>query len=246
MPRYTKTEVLELVTEALVTVGGMGSRLRGGGFPIPCTKSFIDVLGEPLIYWNLRVLERAKFSKIVICADDNEAIRRARAQVDRFNDVDIEFSFVIDTGLGTAGLPVHFMHLFDSSFYFITGHSFVSPCHLLSMRSVAVPGNVVVSTFDEQIVAKNIRTSSIHGANPDQMMLPIPSRMIDYPYILDGSYCKILKLNKFDVIKTLRYFARLNAVKYIHSELPVETDEPEQFDENMNAISSAIIGLSLR
>jgi hypothetical protein len=36
--------------QALVTVGGIGSRLRKHGVDVPLSKSFMILLGKPLLY----------------------------------------------------------------------------------------------------------------------------------------------------------------------------------------------------
>lgn len=234
-----------MITEALVTVGGKGSRLRNAGIPVPCSKSFIKVLGEPLIFWNLRVLKRAGFDRIVFCADSEEALDRARTEVGRSCEFWADSSFLLDEGLGTAGLPFHFQHLFNHQFFFITGHAFVRPDHYSAMRIAARRGGVTVSTYREHKFAKSVRSGSLASTFKNYRKTFRTSRMIDYPYVLDEKYCERLAANVFNDLATLRSFCKSDMIDFVYSEMPVETDEPEQFHENMTAIERAIRDLSL-
>lgn len=235
-----------MTNEALVTVGGNGSRLRSARLPVPCSKSFIRVLGEPIVFWNLQVLKKAGFERIVFCADSEEALERVRTQVGRSPESSADFSFFLDEGLGTAGLPFHFQHVFKHEFFFITGHSFVQPEHYRSMRIAAKGSGVTVSTYREHKFAKNIRSDSLACTLKDYQTTFQTPRMIDYPYILDRSYCERLAANEFDVLATLKEFCKLDTISFVDSEMPVETDEPEQFSGNIAAIERAIENLSLR
>lgn len=234
-----------MITDALVTVGGKGSRLRNGGLRFPCTKSFIEVLGEPLIFWNLQTFKQLGLRRIVFCADSEEAIDRVKTYVRRLGGTCIEFSFFLDDGLGTAGLPFHFRRQFTDLFFFITGHSFVTAEHFNALRSAARPGTVTVSTYQEQNVAKNIRTNSLGKLSAAAQGSFALSRMVDYPYAIDGTYCDRLAFNDFDVFTTLRQFCRDGAVNFVHSHMPVEIDEPEQFEINVKAIEDSILESAL-
>lgn len=235
-----------MITEALVTVGGKGSRLRNAGISFPCSKSFIKVLGKPIIFWNLRVLKRAGFDRIVFCADSQEALDRARTEVGRFCEFSAAPSFLLDEGLGTAGLPFHFQHLFNHQFFFITGHAFVKPDHYTAMRVAAKRGDVTVSTYREHKFAKSVRSGSLASTLKSYKKAFRTSRMIDYPYVLDRNYCERLAANAFNDLATLRDFCKSDMINFVYSEMPVETDEPEQFHGNMTAIECAIKDLSLQ
>ncbi|MEO7688328.1 MAG: hypothetical protein ABIS51_03510 [Sphingomonas sp.] len=230
-----------MITEALVTVGGKGSRLRKAGLRFPCTKSFIEVLGEPIIFWNLKNFERGGFRRVVFCADNVEAIDNLKTLINRMGKTDITFSFFLDDGLGTAGLPFHFRRQFSSAFFFITGHSFVSARHFDAMREVAERNTVTVSTYMEQKTARNIRTNSFGYSSHEDQSLSALCRMVDYPYVVDDTYCERIAANNFNVFSTLREFYHDKAINFIDSEMPVEIDEPEQFEINLKAIEASIL-----
>lgn len=234
-----------MATQALVTVGGKGSRLRSAGLNFPCTKSFINVLGEPLIFWNLKIFKRIGLRRIVFCADSEEALNSVKLLTCRAGNEDIDFLFYLDEGLGTSGLPFHFRNQFDGPFFFITGHSFVTVQHFNAMRSASGPGMVTVSTYREQNTKKNIRTDGIGRLVPPSANLPMSCRMIDYPYLLDKIYCERIARNGFNVLPTLEQFFFEKAIRFVHSEMPVEIDEPEQFQINMKAIEDMILEASL-
>ena len=226
--------------DALVTVGGQGKRLKRAGFRIPCTKSFIEVQGRPIVYWNILSLHKADFRRVVFCADNREAIERVRAVVQQTEIKDIEFSYVLDDGLGTAGLPFHFMNLFERQFFFITGHSFLGPTHYRNMRKNASLSKISVSTYCESEFAKNIRCGELKNGESFLGAEMLPDRMIDYPYIVDKQYCNSLAMKEFSVLTTLRQYFAKNLINFELSDLPVEIDEPEQFTPGMYAMNRAI------
>ncbi len=234
-----------MTTEALVTVGGSGSRLRRAGVWLNSSKSFIEVQHEPIIFWNLLVLKLAGFTKIVLCSQRESDFSLLDIQLKRIKGLFQEISFNVDEGLGTAGLPYHFQGCFDGPFYFICGHSFLRPEHFLRMRRLKSEGNIVISTYEREEAAKNLHIMPGGNIAQKDQVLNLYSRIIDYPYLVDDEYCRLIASNDFDVLSTVREYSNLGLLQCVHSQLPVEIDELEQMHASLPIISREIEALGL-
>jgi len=234
-----------MITEALVTVGGSGSRLRLAGVQINPSKSFIEVQHEPIIFWNLLILKLAGFTRVVFCSQRESDFSLLDRQLKRIEGFFQEISFEVDGGLGTAGLPFHFQECFDGPFFFICGHSFLRPEHFFRMRKLKSRGNIVISTYEQEKAARNLHIMpSGEIVQRDQVLAP-SSRIIDYPYIVDNEYCKLIAVNNYDVLSTIREYSDLGMLQSVHSQLPVEIDELEQMNASLPIIGREVEALGL-
>jgi hypothetical protein len=234
-----------VTTEALITVGGSGSRLRRAGVQLSSSKSFIEIRHEPIIFWNLLVLKLAGFTRVVFCSQSKGTIRLLERELRRITDLFQEISFEIDEGLGTAGLPFHFRECFDGPFFFICGHSFLRPEHFFRMRRLKSAGNIVISSYAREECVRNLHILPSGRIVKRDQVLDLNSRIIDYPYVVDDKYCRLIASHDFDVLSTVTEYANSGMLECVHSQLPVEIDELEQFRANLPIISREVEVLGL-
>jgi NDP-sugar pyrophosphorylase family protein len=60
--------------QALVAVGGTGSRLRAGGIYVPGEKSFIEIEGKPVLHWSLQSMAKGGIRRVVLTGEKDDAL----------------------------------------------------------------------------------------------------------------------------------------------------------------------------
>lgn len=111
----------EVVQEAMILAGGLGSRLR----PIVADrpKSMANVAGRPFILFLLDQLLRYKFRRAILCVGHMGECLRPQLG-DRYGSMDLVYS-VERSALGTGGALRHAMHLVgESSVLAMNGDSY--------------------------------------------------------------------------------------------------------------------------
>src|SRR3989338_8765363 len=90
--------------QALITVGGSGSRLQQAGVPFVLSKSFYELEGHPLFYWSLMGLRLGGIERLVVISDMKEKLDVAENILADFPLPFSEIKFHKDPGLGSNGL----------------------------------------------------------------------------------------------------------------------------------------------
>lgn len=105
--------------------GGLATRLRPLTETIP--KSLVEVRGEPFAAHQLRLLQQAGVSKVVMCVGYlGEMVREFTGDGSRFG-MDIQYSFDGPSLRGTAGALKQAFPLLDEKFLVVYGDSYL-PC----------------------------------------------------------------------------------------------------------------------
>jgi N-acetyl-alpha-D-muramate 1-phosphate uridylyltransferase len=108
-----------------ILAGGLATRLWPLTQRLP--KAMIDVLGEPFVAHQLRLLRTHGFERVVICAGFlGEQIEAFVGDGSRFG-LSVVFSFDQPRLLGTAGALRHALPLLGDSFFVLYGDSYL-PC----------------------------------------------------------------------------------------------------------------------
>lgn len=63
------------IQQALVAVGGQGSRLSKDGINVPLAKSFLELNDKALFYWCLWGLYSAGITKLIIVGNSEEKLK---------------------------------------------------------------------------------------------------------------------------------------------------------------------------
>ncbi len=228
--------------QALVTVGGIGSRLRKKGFEVPLSKAFIPLLKKPMLYWCLKSLESAGIKKIVIIGDTLGKINAAK-KVIKFGKYSFtEILFYKDPGLGTSGLPYQAKNLLEKNFFFEYGHSISEREHYIKMDKIKKIGNIVISLFLPNI--HSVRPSmKLERGKTKKIILPKFKKgeyFVGAPYLLDHSYIDMLPKCSFTSSKVIYKYSSQNKLRTIISKLPIEIDEFEEKEESLPILKNYI------
>ncbi|MBI4385991.1 MAG: NTP transferase domain-containing protein [Elusimicrobia bacterium] len=112
-----------MTPQLVLLAGGLGTRL--GGLTASTPKSLVRVAGEPFIFHQLRLLQREKIDRVILCAGHRgEDIRRTIGDGARFG-LRISYCFDGDTLLGTGGALRRALSLLDESFWTLYGDSYL-------------------------------------------------------------------------------------------------------------------------
>ncbi len=219
------------ITQALIAVGGRAERLRNGGVDVPISKSFLEVSGKPLLFWNLLALHRAGITRIVYAIDDFRSQYRPVKAV--LADLPVRFREAIpfcDDGVGVHGLPHQALDLLDSNFIFECGHSVMPPGHYASLMREKRRGNVVFSAFTPHdrnrrqpvALARRGRVSlDPHGKSTPGALA--------HPFAIDRRYARRLPDLGFNIDNILAHYCRSKRLRYVTSVMPPEFDVVEEF-----------------
>jgi MurNAc alpha-1-phosphate uridylyltransferase len=108
-----------------ILCGGMGTRL----YPLTQyrPKSLVEVLGEPFIAHQLRLLKSSGVQRVVLCTGHyGEILRECTGDGARFG-LEVDYSFDGPKLLGTAGAIRHALPLLGNEFFVLYGDSYL-PC----------------------------------------------------------------------------------------------------------------------
>ena len=108
-----------------ILAGGLARRLWPASRRIP--KAMLDVLGEPFVAHQLRLLKASGFERVVICAGFlGDQIQRFVGDGSRFG-LEVAFSFDQPRLLGTAGALRYALPLLGDRFFVLYGDAYL-PC----------------------------------------------------------------------------------------------------------------------
>jgi NDP-sugar pyrophosphorylase family protein len=143
-----------------ILCGGMGTRL----YPLTQNrpKSMVEVLGEPFIAHQLRLLKASGVEKVVLCAGHyGESLRDYTGDGKRFG-LTVDYSFDGPALLGTAGAIRQALPLLGHEFFVIYGDSYL-PCdyRTIANRFQAFRKQALMSVFqnDGQWDTSNVELS---------------------------------------------------------------------------------------
>jgi NDP-sugar pyrophosphorylase family protein len=108
-----------------ILAGGLGTRL----YPVTLQKpkALIEVLGEPFLVHQLRLLKNAGIKKVVLCVGNHGKVLREFAGDGSQFGVRIEYSFDGPVLLGTGGAVRQAIPLLGDAFFVLYGDSYL-PC----------------------------------------------------------------------------------------------------------------------
>src|SRR5271169_199604 len=115
-----------------ILCGGMGTRL----YPLTrnTPKSMVEVLGEPFIAHQLRLLKASGVERVVLCVGHyGESVRDYTGAGERFG-LTVDYSFDGPVLLGTAGAIRKALPLLGNEFFVIYGDSYL-PCDYRTIAS---------------------------------------------------------------------------------------------------------------
>lgn len=225
--------------QALVTVGGIGSRLRKHGVDVPLSKSFMLLLGKPLLYWCLEGLYAAGIEKLCIVGETPEKLTRAEEVMRELPYRASNIRFYQDPGLGSTGLPYQTRASLDDRFFFECGHSIAEPTHYQTMDDLKQEGNIVASAFKPN--RHSVRPWLTINQEGSVETLQFPSfketeYFIGSPLLIDQEYSQILPTQDFNFRAILSKYSSQNKLKAVISELPIEIDEFEEMEEGLHLL----------
>src|SRR4051794_31436032 len=108
-----------------ILAGGLATRLRPITETIP--KALVEIAGEPFLAHQLRLLRRAGYERVVMCAGYRGEMIREFAGDGRPFGLAMEYSFDGPRLLGTAGAIARALPLLGDAFSVIYGDSYL-PC----------------------------------------------------------------------------------------------------------------------
>ncbi|MEV4538154.1 NTP transferase domain-containing protein [Asanoa sp. NPDC049518] len=226
----------DMVEQAIIAVGGYGSRLGDmtGGRP----KSLIEVHGQPIIYWTLRALGAAEVRRILLVCDRVEftaSIERVAASIAKlFDSIDV----IVDHGYGVHGIPVHIADRLESRFFFEAGNSLLPHLHYRQMSARHKPGHWVMSSFVPR------------SDNPTRYPLVVPvesrtarPRVAALPYLLEPDYCADIQAVGFRVWRAIERRQSQQRIEFVDSPFVPEFDLPEELGD-VRSLARSILGSS--
>lgn len=224
------------VEQALVACGGKGSRLRKGGVDFSISKSFIELEGQPMLYWCLLGIYCAGIKKIVIAGDGEEKLKRAEKVLADFPHSFSKVDFYEDSGIGTFSLSYYARHLLDEYFFIECGHSMSEPGHYNKMKAMLENGNkdaVVFSCFKPTSNEKR-KCVRVEGNKIKKICNLTGAKnefWISYPALLNKKYVEGFPKFGFDKDKILEIYASKNLVEAVCSNMPIEVDLAKEWAE---------------
>lgn len=220
--------------QALVAVGGTGSRLRAGGMDVPITKSFLEISDRPLLHWSLQSLALGGVRRLVLTAEKDNALQAAESVVAclpvRFDEV----QYHKNPGFGVHGLPYQTIDLLEDEYFFEAGHNLSLPSHYRNMRLAKLSGKIVLSAFkphtsnERQPVHFNEQTVVIGPSTQDDR-----TWSLSHPFLLDKDYARCLPELDFSINSILRHHAQNQLIQWIYSDMPPEVDTPEEYYKSL-------------
>jgi dTDP-glucose pyrophosphorylase len=222
------------VKQALVTCGGTGSTLRKQGIEFPLSKSFIDVNGQPILYWCLMGLSLAGIENLIIVGDSENKLLAAEKVLADFPLPFSEVGWHEDPGLGTNGLPYHTRDLLEDRFFFEFGHNLSEPRHYQEMSEQAInEADVVVSLFrpiyfrcSPVIKIENhglAIVSEPEDCNTDYFIGP--------PYLFTKKHADMLPKFNFEKQPFLNSYQQQGRLRVVVSAMPIEVDTIEEWQQ---------------
>ena len=111
-----------MIEQAVILAGGLATRLYPVTKTIP--KSLIDINGSPFIDHQIKLLEKNRIKKILICAGYLGEMIQDHLKKNK-PDIEISFSFDGEKLLGTGGAIRKAIRILDNEFFVIYGDSYL-------------------------------------------------------------------------------------------------------------------------
>ena len=127
-----------------ILAGGLATRLRPITETIP--KALIEIAGEPFLAHQLRLLQRAGYTRAVLCLGYLGEMVRDFAGDGRAFGLALDYSFDGPTLLGTAGALVRALPLLGERFSVIYGDSYLPCDYAAAERAFADSGKLGLMT----------------------------------------------------------------------------------------------------
>lgn len=222
------------IKQALVTCGGTGYRLKKAGMKFIYSKSFIECENHPIFHWCLLGLYYSGIERLVIIGDGNEKLKRAEKVLLDFPYSFSKVDFHKDPGLGSNGLPYQARRLLDEYFLFECGHSMSEPEHYEKLEKQLTDENIVVfSSFIPNHYAPRPRIKlegnkiiPIHKLTGESNEFSVGS-----PRLLSQKYISKLPELNFDLYKIIEYYSSKDLLRLVQSNMPIEVDVIEEWNE---------------
>lgn len=229
-----------IIKDALVGIGGTGSRLRRDGVDVPLSKAFLALDGEPLLHWSLRRLATAGVDNIVIVGDSSEKIVTAEKVVAKIEGLFSSVNFVQDEGKGAHGLPYHAKHLLPNDFIVECGHAINTATHLKKLTALKTEDTVVFSGFIPRVgnprQPVRVTNNGLELASDPVLFRANHSHdsiALAHPMVVDQRYAEQLPHLGFDILNILREYIQSNRMRYVMCDMPPEFDIRTEMDETM-------------
>jgi NDP-sugar pyrophosphorylase family protein len=146
--------------QVVILAGGLATRMHPRTLTVP--KWMLEVAGRPFCEWQLELLARCKYERVVACiAHLGEQIRNHVGDGSRFG-VHVEYSSEGETLLGTAGALHAAVDLLEETFLVVYGDSYLPFDYagpLAELRAADdCDGVMTVFKNNDQWDASNVRT----------------------------------------------------------------------------------------
>lgn len=203
------------VRQALVAVGGRGTRFHRAGVAIPLSKSFLRLADKPILYWALQSLWAAGIDRLILTAETERKLAAAYETLDELPVTFTHVDFLLNDSPGSTGLPAHALPLLDDRYIFDCGHSITTPEHYIRLAyAVTNHDGVAFSTFAN--VSRQRRRLGFRGAH-----LPVCE-----PAALDRRYAGLLPRWGYSLDNALPYLRDAGLLQLVRSPDPIEADIP--------------------
>jgi hypothetical protein len=227
--------------QALVAVGGTGSRLRAGGIEVPVAKSFLEVEDRPLLHWSLQSMALGGIRRIVLTGDRDEALEAAENVVWHLPISFDEVKYHKNPGLGVHGLPYQATDLLEDEYFFEAGHNLNLPSHYRNMSLIRQTGKIVLSAFRPHI--SNER-QPVYFSGHDVIMGKDPHDNIgwslSHPFLINSEYAQRLTDLNYSINSILEYHSNNHLLQWVHSDMPPEVDTPEEYWQSLPVYANII------
>ena len=123
----------------VILTGGLGTRLFPKTKKIP--KSLVKINSKPFLFYQLKLLEKKKFKKIIICTGYKSNLIKNYLKKNNFN-LDIIISNDGKKQLGTGGAIKKTLNELDEKFFVIFGDSYLDLNYINIYKKYFSPRNV--------------------------------------------------------------------------------------------------------
>jgi len=211
--------------QAVVLVGGNASRLKASGVPVPLSKSFMELNGEPLLYWNLTSLFNAGVRNLILVGNEVRHLYAAKKVIKKLPCTFYEVIYFCDEGSGAHGIPYELRYLLHETYIFECGHGLSEAAHYKRLTRAKQKHAVVFSAYD--VRSSNIRQPvSLHRGIVKAAKRP--GKAIAHPIVADKKYAESLLRFGFKISTIINSYAARNALGYIKNSLPPEYDVKDE------------------
>ena len=232
------------IGQAVVAIGGRASRMRRDGYPVAISKSFIQICGQPLLYWNLLSLRQSGVSRLILCADQLVQLHAAEWVLGLLPSSFREVLFFSDAGLGVHGLPYQVISRrsawLDEVFVFECGHSIMEPDHYRRLFRAKTYDSIVFSAFVPH-PSNHRQPVSLVGDQINLLEAIEPGcHALAHPIVADRRYAERLPSLSYDIRRILGHYGSRSELRYVFSDLPPEFDRVAELTAAMPAYFDCI------